>query len=218
MFFLALSCLQGRPMADAAAELWALGPDGLQLTPGNQPTPGFSPPGPTRTHHGFAVTHWRQDVWGEEGGCLVASDSVHPPLVTESAAGRFLEVDGPLPILETMYPRYALGTGAELEHAMNRGLRLAVDVSHLFLQLEAGVLTKQTWARLQDYAHIAEVHVSRNNGRTDAHQPLTADTFGLEWAREQLRAGTPVVVESYFHRLGADARRAQCALFDRDRP
>ena len=41
MLMLALSCLQGRPMQAAAEDLLGLDPDGLQLTPGNVPTPGF---------------------------------------------------------------------------------------------------------------------------------------------------------------------------------
>ena len=63
MLFVALSCLQGRPMAAAFDELAALG-TGIQLTPGNLPTADFvahvaASGVTTRTHHGFA---WRARV------------------------------------------------------------------------------------------------------------------------------------------------------------
>jgi hypothetical protein len=219
MLLLALSCLQGRPMGAALDALLALEPDGVQLTPGNQPTAGFDQQVATlrtRTHHGFSFTHWKASVWRDDGSCAAASDSVHPPLSKHPAYSRFLDAPK-LPVLETMYPGNGLGTGAELDEAMRRGLELAVDVSHVFIQLAAGVIAESTWRRLQDYAHVAEVHVSRNDGRSDAHLPLTETTFGLEWALERLRAGTPVILESYFHRVGDDARRAQVALFDEAR-
>lgn len=220
MLLLALSCLQGRPMDQTVDALRALGPDGLQLTPGNQPAADVEARLarlPTRTHHGFSPTHWKRAVWRDDGTCAVDSDSVHPPPASHPAFARFLE--GPaLPVLETMYPGHALGTGEALEDAMRRGLTLAVDVSHLFIQRCAGVLSDATWRRLQDYPRVAEVHVSRNDGRRDAHLPLTADTFGLGWALAKLRAGTPVILESYFHRVPVDARRAQLALFDGARP
>lgn len=216
MFFLALSCFQGRPMDLALDALLALGPDGVQLTPGNQPTAGIAARLDglrTRTHHGFSVTRWKRTVWRDDGTCAVDSDSVHPPAASHAAFTAFLEQPS-LPVLETMYPGQGLGTGDALEVAMQRGLALAVDVSHVFIQRTAGVLSDATWRRLQDYERIAEVHVSRNDGRSDAHLPITADTFGLPWALERLGAGTPVILESYFHRVSDDARRAQVALFD----
>lgn len=221
MFFLALSCLQGRPMRDALESLLRLRPDGIQLTPGNQPSPDFEQSlrqTKHRKHHGFSPTRWKQAVWRDDGACAVISDSVHAPLMKDPAAATFLDRPNELlPVLETMYPGYALGSGQALDDAMNRSLRLAVDISHVFLQRHAGVIGEATWARLQDYEHIAEVHVSRNDGRSDAHLPLTADTFGLEWALARLRAGTPVILESYFHRLPEPARQAQCALFEEAR-
>ena len=68
MLYLAMSCLQGRPMSAAALDLLALGPDGLQLTPGNAPTPGFldtlARDGvASRTHHGFHPEAMKQRVW-----------------------------------------------------------------------------------------------------------------------------------------------------------
>ncbi len=206
-------------MGAALDALLQLQPDGLQLTPGNQPTPGIEARAKAlrvRTHHGFDFALWKKSVWRDDGTCAIDSDSVHPPVGEHPAYARFLEHDA-LPVLETMYPGNGLGTGPELDDAMARGLALAVDVSHVFIQRHAGVIGDATWRRLQDYERIAEVHVSRNDGRSDQHLPLTPDTFGLEWARERLRAGTPLVLESYFHRVSPDARRAQVALFDEAR-
>ncbi len=197
-------------MAAAFDALARLCPDGIQLTPGNPPTAGFAPTLPVRTHHGFAFDRWKRPVWSDDGRCLVDSDSVHPPAGSSWWAW-VLDQERP-PVLETMYPGHGLGTGAELDAAMDAGLALAVDVSHVFIQRHAGVIGPATWARLQDYGRIAEVHVSANPGTTDAHQPLTPDTFGLGWAKARLRAGTPVILESYFHRVGHDQRRAQLDL------
>jgi hypothetical protein len=210
VLFVALSCLQGRPMGRAYAELAALPVDGVQLTPGCQPTPGFAPTGVVRTHHGYSPRAFRtRDVWADDGACLVASDSVHPPRADAPAAAHFLEK--PTPILETMYPSYALGDGDALERAMALHIALAVDVSHLHMQREQGVISTATLARVLDYDRIAEVHVSANDGRRDLHAPLTAETFGLAWARERL-ADLPVVLECYFHKLDRDQRLAQLDL------
>jgi sugar phosphate isomerase/epimerase len=209
-------------MQAAAEDLLGLAPEGLQLTPGNAPTPGFEDwlatrRVTTRTHHGF---HWRalrQPVWSPEAECLVASDSVHPPRARQgepvarwrekAEAGAFQGRT-----LETMYPGYVLGTGEELEWAMDLGLRLAVDVSHLHIQQTAGVLAERTWRRLREYAHIDELHVSVSDGQRDVHRPLDADTFGLGWVRERLAAGSPVILECYMHRLSERERHQQMAV------
>jgi len=199
-------------MARAFAELAAMpGVDGIQLTPGCQPTADFAARGTTRTHHGFTPRAFRtREVWADDGACLVASDSVHPPRADSPAAARFL--DGrPTPILETMYPGYALGDGDALDDAMDRGLALAVDVSHLHIQRTQGCLGDRTLARVLDYDRIAEIHVSANDGRHDQHRPLAADSFGLAWARARL-ADVPVILECYFHRLTLAQRLAQIAL------
>jgi hypothetical protein len=220
MLLLALSCLQGRPMNRAFDELSALA-DGVQLTPGNHPTAAFSAHvarsgKPTRTHHGFSYEHRALSVWSDGVVCLATSDSVHPPELTASAgfSGFALAVEEEvrMPCLETMYPGYALGCGAELEWAMARALPLAVDVSHLFIQRERGVIGEGTLARLFDYDAISEVHVSANDGARDLHAPLDASTFGLAWARARERAGTPVVLECFMHKLSDADRRRQVAL------
>jgi hypothetical protein len=224
VLFLAMSCLQGRPMDRAFADLRLAGVDGIQLTPGNQPTEGFAELVgrsrlPTRTHHGFSYRAFRtKDVWSETGACLVQSDSVHPPRADHPAAGRFLDGEAPAPILETMYPGYALADGAALERAMDLGLRLAVDVSHLYIQRTQGLIGEATLARVFDYDGVAEVHVSANDGRRDLHAPVTAETFGLAWAQERGAAGTPTILECYFHRLTPARRQAQIDLVRGERP
>ena len=210
VLFLATSCLQGRPLGAAFTELAVLG-DGVQLCPGNHPTPGFAPFGVVRRHHGFSPLARRQDVWDGEGRCLVSSESVHPPHVVDMPIASWLERGG-FPVLETMYPGYVLGTGIALEDAMRFGVPLAVDVSHVHMQHAAGVISDATWRRLMDYDRIEEVHVSANDGQHDQHALLAPDTFGLDWARARLRAGTPTVLECYFHRLGATSRQRQIDL------
>lgn len=211
MLYVALSCLQGRPMSMAFDTLLRLAPEGIQLTPGNIVTDDFeghvARSGlPVRTHHGFCFVARRQPVWSADGRCLVASDSVHP--------GPLGIPDDPRsgPVLETMYPGEALGTGETLEQAMRERRPLAVDVSHLHIQHAQGVLDAPTWRALIDYEHIVEIHVSANDGRKDLHHPIASDTFGLAWARARLNAGVPVIFESYLHKLDEDTRRRQIDL------
>ena len=130
---------------------------------------------------------------------------MHPP-----RAGDYIAPENTA--LEVMYPGYRLGSGAEVEDAMARRLPLAVDVSHVFIQLHAGAMTAAIWQRLANYDRIAEVHVSANRGVADSHDPIGPSTFGLDWARARLAAGAPVVLESYFHRLRRDERLRQIEL------
>ncbi len=216
MLFVALSCLQGRPMRTAFDELARLG-TGIQLTPGNLPTRGFrehvaASHVTTRRHHGFAWTARKTETWSDSA-CVVESESVHPPLAGEHASWRaWFDAAPARPILEVMYPGYALGCGDEVERAMADGITLAVDVSHVYLQVMQGAMTDATWRRLRDYDRIAEVHVSANQGRHDSHQPLTAETFGLAWARERVTNGDPVILECYMHRLDEARRHQQLEL------
>lgn len=212
-------------MESAASELLALEPDGLQLTPGNAPTGDFLSSLAdrnvmTRTHHGFTPRALRRPVWSSGGDCLTTADSVHPPRTSapEWRAWEAARSRGAWRrhCLETMYPGYPLGAGEDLDAAMDDRQPLAVDVSHLYMQVHAGCLSGRTLRRLFDYDVVVEVHVSANDGRRDRHQPLAADTFGLAWARERLRAGTPVIVECYMHRLDVDARRRQVDMMRGD--
>ncbi|MGC4117888.1 MAG: hypothetical protein QM765_25745 [Myxococcales bacterium] len=215
MLFVAMSALQGRPMNQAFDELSALGV-AIELTPGNHVTVGFREHVErsgvsTRAHHGFAWDARRTETW-VDGACVVSSESVHPPLLDSPSAAtwwQWFETAERTPILETMYPSYTLGDGAAIERLMDRGVALAVDISHVFIQRTQGTMTEATWQRLMDYDRIAEVHVSANGGRHDSHQPLSSTTFGLAWARDRFAAGTPTVIECYMHTLDDGERRRQ---------
>jgi hypothetical protein len=215
VLFVALSSLQGRPMQAAAEELSALGPVGLQLTPGCAPTPGFEnwldeKAIVTRTHHGFCWTAMRQPVWGDHGILLSPHDSVHPSRLNDVAAPPFWDnAAGSATIFETMYPGYVMGTGEELVRAMAEHRRIAVDVSHLFIQLTAGVTTEEVIRRVFEYDKIGEIHVSANNGKSDQHRMIDANTFGLSWATERAIAGIPLVLESYVHGASLGDRQNQ---------
>ncbi|MCP4957972.1 MAG: hypothetical protein GY925_01750 [Actinomycetia bacterium] len=200
-------------MEAAAVELASLEVDGLQLTPGCAPTEGFDDwvdqcGLAIRTHQGFSFRALRSQVWGPGGELLVASDSVHPPRPGNTdidAWWEVLEAHGLSCCLEVMYPPHPMGRGRDLERAMDAGLGLAVDVSHLHIQRTQGALSDATLARLLNYERVEEIHVSGNNGHRDQHRPLVAGDFGLGWARE--RSGDiPVVLESYLHALDSQAR------------
>jgi sugar phosphate isomerase/epimerase len=205
-------------MQAAAKELAGLGPVGIQLTPGCAPTGGFrewidAQALATRTHHGFCWHALRRAVWDEAGNLCTADDSVHPPRSDTAAAKSFWDTAPSAPTLfETMYPGYVLGNGAELERAMDARLGLAIDVSHLFIQRESGVLSDRALRRTFDYDNIGEVHVSANDGRSDQHRAIGTRTFGLAWAIERTSAQVPLVLESYMHKLSFDDRRMQVEL------
>ena len=212
--------MQGRPLDAAVVDVFGAGCDGVQLAPGNAPRrDGVAPVDfgvSTCTHHGFAWDALRRLVWSPTGELLVTADSTHPPRVTEPAADhwwdRLARGEFAHAVFEVMYPGWTLGTGAEIRAAMAERVALAVDISHLWIQMCAGVVDDATVAALLAYEHVVEVHVSANDGRRDQHRPIDASTFGLEWARERLASGTRVVVESYWHRLSTGERRAQVDL------
>ena len=209
MLYLALSYFQGRRMSDAAQTLVALAPGrvGLQLTPGCAPSP-IDVQCPMRTHHGFTYKALRAQVW--DGGTLVwHGDSLHPP------QQRQVPDDWQPPddvVMETMYPGYAaLANGAQIAAALDAGRWLAVDVAHLDIQRHHGILTKSVLHRLMNYRRIAEVHVSTSHEARDTHAKVASATWGIEWARERLAAGTPVILECYMHKLTHEERLEQIA-------
>ena len=111
-----------------------------------------------------------------------------------------------------MYPGYAaLANGVQLAAAMDAGRWLAVDIAHLGIQQFHGILAKPVLDRLLDYPRIAEVHVSTSDEHRDTHARLADTTWGIEWAREKLAAGTPVILECYMHKLSHEERLAQVA-------
>lgn len=212
-----MSCLQGRPAANALQELvgWT---GAVQLTPGCAPSADLADVlarrrPRIRTHHGFTPHAMRRPVWGPDGALLTADHSVHPPRLGHPAAeGWADEIERSDVTVEVMYPGYHLGTGREIEMAMERRLPLAVDVSHLWIQRSAGVLSRRTWRRIRRYGRVTEIHLSDNDGRRDLHRPVTADTFGLGWARDRADDGIPVVLECRFHHLDDATRAAQVEL------
>lgn len=215
MLYLALSCLQGRRMSEAAETLLALAPGriGLQLTPGCAPSP-IQVDCPLRTHHGFTYHALRAPVW-HAGKLVWHGDSLHPPQV------RDVPDDWQPPsdiVMETMYPGYAaLANGDQIAAALDDGRWLAVDVAHLDIQMHHGILTKPILKRILDYERVAEVHVSTSHETRDVHARLSASTWGIEWARERLRTGTPVILECYMHKLTTEERLEQIAwLLDSD--
>lgn len=222
--YLALSCLQTRPMEAAFNELTSLGPDGIQLTPGCVPTPAFeahveSSSFPYSLHHGFSWAAYKQPVWALDdlGIDLLVPDgrSIHPPKSSERPYDEFLEAAlwyNDKAVYETMYPGYHLGNEQQLLTAVNYRLPLAVDVSHLYIQLHAGVLSAAGVQRLVEYDNIKEIHLSHNSGKSDSHKPINQDTYLLPWVKERLSAGALVVLESYFHKLSVDDRRQQLEL------
>lgn len=218
----ALSCFQGQPAAQAADELLALGFDGLQLTPGCAPDAGLSTTLADRgvhalTHHGYSTTALRRRVWAEDGTLVAHADSIHPPMSENSEWFWHAAEHAPesLPVIEVMYGRYALGTGRDIRRAMDAGLKLAVDVSHLHIQVCQQTASQSDVDALLAYDRVAEIHLSQNDGVRDSHLPLHAGSYGLGWARE--RSDVPVVFEGYLHALTEDQRREQldvirCAL------
>ena len=157
-------------------------------------------------------------MWGAGASPAVARRSVHAPAADEASFAELCaavdrgEVAAAELVLETMYPGFALGSGAELAWALARRLPLAVDIAHLAIQRAAGVLDAATLARVLDCDHIAEIHVSQSDNARDRHLPLAPDTFGLAWARERERAGATIVLECYMHRLPLAERQRQIEL------
>jgi hypothetical protein len=209
-------------MGEAAQTLLALAPGraGLQLTAGCAPSL-IDVDCPLRTHHGFTQRALRARVW--DGGTLTwQGDSLHPPLQ------RQVPDDWQPPddvVLETMYPGYAaLANGDQIAAAMDAGRWLAVDIAHLGIQMYHGILAKSVLQRLLDYERIAEVHVSTSQEARDTHARLSDTTWGVEWARARLAAGTPVILECYMHKLSHEERLEQIAWLtpadatDRSRP
>jgi hypothetical protein len=211
MLYLALSCFQGRTMTEAADTLVGLAPGkvGLQLTPGCAPSP-ITVNCPTRTHHGFTPRALRAPVWNH-GQLVWHGDSLHPPKSKE-VPDDWQPPEGV--VLETMYPSYAaMANGEQLAAAMDEGRWLAVDVAHLDIQRFHGLLSDSVQNRLLDYDRVAEVHVSTSKEHRDSHAQVSDSTWGIDWAREKLAQGTPVILECYMHKLTHEERLAQVALF-----
>ncbi len=216
--YLALSCLQGRPMKFSAAELLNLKPYGLQLTPGNVPTKNFENWLNENKinyifHHGFSWFALRQKVWDENGNCLVNSNSVHPPEKKNLMYEKWIKVleNDKVPVLETMYPEYYLGNGLEIEIAMKLNISLAVDISHIYIQKCNDLISEKIWKKLQNYENIKEIHVSENLGKFDSHNSISKNSYGLDWAIERSKE-IPLILECYMHKLNENERLQQIKM------
>lgn len=232
---LAMSCFQSRSQGVAldalSAHLDSGLIDGIQLTPGNLPSPNFHKRVEqlaaggviVRFHQGFSWSHYRRHTLDDQLHPIDIDPerSIHAPRQTPRSVrdvGPFTTWADWQPtvleyglLVETMYPGYALGSGPELEMAMDAGVRLAVDIAHLSIQREAGVLSDETLERVLGYEQVCEVHVSHSRKGKDTHSPLQADTPLLDWARSKV-GEVPVVVESYWHKSSLADQRQQLAL------
>lgn len=234
MLFLALSCLQGRGQLEAAIELLAYQPDGLQLTPGNhsdwttftrtrQDDPftwlivdakGIAFRYNRHQGHSFAAKITR--VYSPDNTLLWKEGSIH-------AHANWRELGALGYTMETMYPNkdydYGLMTSSEYLEALELGTPVALDLSHADICIQKGLLERDVVLKLLEQGNIQELHVSYNNGRHDTHQPFPETYHWQEqvdrWANRN--PDRPVVLECYFHKLDNDERRRQIALFDRCR-
>ncbi len=77
-----------------------------------------------------------------------------------------------------------------------------------------GNFQQSTWQKLQNYPDIGELHISANHGKGDIHQPITNETFGLDWIRDRTSGDRdlPVVLECYMHNLSSLERQEQVGL------
>lgn len=223
--FLALSCLQQRPMQQAFDQLSELSPDGIQLTPGNFPTKNFEnyvkqSSLEIKTHQGFSFTSRVSKVWSDFGPhdhpkLLVDSDSVHPPVVARYQRLDYRKYNT---TIEIMYPskhHYDLQDTETISKAIDNGTPLAVDVSHLNIinNYYTNSCTDYFLDKLFNYSNLKEIHISSNQGRYDTHQPITKDSYLVRDAvKIANKRNIPIIVECYMHKLDNKQRRDQLDL------
>lgn len=208
-------------MLSSAIDLLKLNPYGLQLTPGNIPSKNFENWLNQNKikfiyHHGFSWFALKQKVWDENGKCLVNSDSIHPPEKNTLDTEKWYKIleDNDLPTLETMYPNYFLGSGSEIEMAMSLKIKLAVDISHIYIQKYNNLISDKVWKKLQNYENIKEIHVSSNLGKFDSHFEISKKSYELNWAIERSK-DIPIILECYMHKLSENDRLKQIKLLVR---
>ena len=220
--FLTLSCLQGRPMYQAARELLSLeGVTGLQLTPGNVPTHRFEDflhqeQIPHFFHEGFSWQSLRQQVWDSSYALRVPPRSVHPPRWPDNRAEqdalRAAILAHPEYVYEVMYPPYFLGDTDSLRWAMEHQVSLALDISHAHILHRRYQLPTHLLDALLDYPHLAEIHVSDNAGDRDSHRCLTPDSFLLKELKHLRHL--PWMFEAYLHKVPPAVRQEQIHLLE----
>ncbi len=215
MLFLAMSCFQTRPMKMAWNDLINLKPDGIQLTPGNKVSDNFqqfvgNSKIPYRFHHSFCWNQYKREVYDNYflPINIEYNQSIHPPEIKYGLNFKdWIENVGDV-LLEVMYPEYLLGNSEEIEIAMLLRKRLAIDISHLYIQKTQGILDEFILKKLLNYDLIEEIHISQNGGRFDSHKSITKDCPFLDWVGERKDVEVKVY-ESYLHKLSFDDRRGQ---------
>lgn len=207
-----MSCFQGRPQHIALNNVMELNPEGLQLTPGNHPSPNFkeSITVPYRFHHGFCWSAYRREVYNSDLMPINIGyhHSIHPPETGDF--NQWISKVGDY-VLECMYPGYLLGTGEEIEVALKLRKRLAIDISHLFIMKSQGVISNSILNKILDYDLIEEIHISHNDGKYDSHRPISESTPYLDWAKGR-KGKTLLVYESYLHKLSLTDRLKQLEI------
>lgn len=214
MLFIALSSLQARSQISAYNDIILLSPDGIQLTPGNFPSLNFKNEikAPYAKHHGFCWDKRKTNVYDENLKPINIdyNHSIHPPKENLNVNFEYwLENVGDY-IFECMYPGYWLGSGDQIEKAINLGKRLAVDISHLHIIVNHNLISKFQLNKLLNYDKISEIHISQNNGKYDTHNLITKDAPFLNWVSS--RKDLLWVYESYLHKLSLDERLEQIEI------
>ena len=96
-----------------------------------------------------------------------------------------------MPVLvEGMYPtrdgseEYLMSTWQEYIDVMNSGLCYAIDLSHLHIVANREGQRPDWVYQLITHSNCKEVHVSHNNGRSDAHRPISERIWDDLWWKE----------------------------------
>lgn len=96
-----------------------------------------------------------------------------------------------MPVLvEGMYPtrdgpeEYLMSTWQEYIDVMNSGFYYAIDLSHLHIVANREGERPDLAHTLIAHSNCKEVHVSHNNGRSDAHRPISERVWGGLWWKD----------------------------------
>ena len=96
-----------------------------------------------------------------------------------------------MPVLvEGMYPtrdgpeEYLMSTWQEYLNVMNSGFYYAIDLSHLHIVANREGQRPDWVYQLITHPNCKEVHVSHNNGRSDAHRPISERVWDNLWWKE----------------------------------
>lgn len=196
--------------------------DGVQLCPGNT---GVLLNVPSKCHirHHENYANWGnhafKNKWlrlgkGQYTYIGSASDhSVHPPILLprQREDGESIfdapELDMPshmaIEVMAVGTLKYPVCTVQAVRHYMKQNYRLAIDLSHIDINIRAQN-NRFEWLRLleelKEYPHITELHMSQAMGLRDAHAEITKTTFGLDFLRQCRDKVEYVILESNMHR------------------